>query len=186
MKKFVIITLMLLSTKILFAQDFKPSSNFVLTLKNTLLESNEQSAMATLQTNTSQPQEVATFPLVNGSKISEIHISTLETPLLQGVRRVLKVDVSYVQFCTYTISNYVLETLTGNYITLPSLTNEDCGDAMALLVYLFPSQKYGEENQIITSQITTDANSIINVSYEDRFIWNDDTYGTSGQLYQDF
>jgi hypothetical protein len=185
MKNILLIIAVVCTTQFNFAQDFKPSKDYIVALENPLSENEDVQVRALLQAKSDVEQNLSFFPLVYGENINEILISTLENPVLNGVERVIKVDVTYIEYCTYTISNYILETTKGDYISLPMLTNEDCNDEPTQLVYLFPSQTFGQENKILTSQVVVDSNTIKEAFQEDSFIWNDDSYGASGQLYEE-
>lgn len=185
MKNILLIFAIIFTTQISFSQDFKPTTKYILALENSLSENEDISIKALLQATNDTGKNLSFFPLVSGENINEVVISTLENPVLNGVQRVIKIDVKYIEYCTYTISNYVLETTKGDYISLPMLTNEDCNDEPSQLVYLFPSQAFGKDNQIITSQIMVESNTIKAATNEDSFIWNDDSYGASGQLYEE-
>jgi hypothetical protein len=185
MKTIVIIILTSFGFQIGIAQDFSPSENYYVALQSSLGENHKEQLSATLFRASDTPEEITFFPITNTDMIHSITVSILENPNLAGVKRVLKVDVNYVEYCTYKVSNYVLETEKGGIIALPMLTNEDCGDSKRAMVYLFPSQAFGKESQILTSEITFSNNSITEANQEDSFIWNDDSYGSSGTLYQD-
>ncbi|MGK0386726.1 MAG: hypothetical protein ACI849_001344 [Patiriisocius sp.] len=185
MKTIVIIILTIFGFQTGIAQKFNLSENYYVALQGSLGENDQEQLSATLFTATDTPEEITFFPITNIDMIHSITVSTLENPNLAGIKRVLKVDVNYVEYCTYKVSNYVLESEKGGFIVLPMLTNEDCGDSNRAIVYLFPSQAFGKENQILTSEITFSKNSITQANQEDSFIWNDDHYGSSGTLYQD-
>ena len=185
MKNILLIIAVIFTAQLSFSQDFEPSNKYILALENALSENEDVSIKALLQATNDAEENLSFFPLVSGENINEVVISTLENPVLNGVQRVIKVDVKYIEYCTYTISNYILETKKGDFISLPMLTNEDCNDEPSQLVYLFPSQAFGKENQIITSQIMVEANTVKAATQEDSFIWNDDSYGASGQLYEE-
>ena len=183
MKNILLIIAVIFTAQLGFSQDFEPTKDYIIALENSLSENEEVQVRAILQAKNNAQEDLSFFPVVSDENIKRILISTLENPVLNGVKRVLKIDVKYIEYCTYTISNYILETEKGDYISLPMLTNEDCDDEPSQLVYLFPSQAFGKENQILTSQIVLEEHTIKEASQEDSFIWNDDTYGSSGQLY---
>lgn len=186
MKTIASIFIIVLSLQTAVAQEFTSSKNYYVALQGSLAENNEEQLSASLFSATNSSEEITFFPITNTDMIHSITVSTLEQPNLKGVQRVLKVDVNYIEYCNYKVSNYVLETEKGAFIALPMLTNEDCGDTNKALVYLFPSQPFGKENQILTSEVTVSKSNITEASLEDSFIWNDDNFGTSGNLYQDF
>lgn len=185
MKNILFIIAVVFTTQLSFAQDFEPTNDYHIALENSLSENEEVNVRALLQSTANAQENLSFFPVVSGENINEIVISTLENPVLNGVKRVIKIDVKYIEYCTYTISNYILETVKGDFISLPMLTNENCDDEPKQLVYLFPSQAFGKENQILTSQIEIEESTIKTASQEDSFIWNDDSYGASGQLYDE-
>lgn len=186
MKTLISILILFVSLQTTIAQEFTSSNNYYVALQGSLGENDEEQLSASLYSTNNSEEASTFFPITNTDMIHSITVSTLEQPNLAGVKRVLKVDVNYVEYCTYKVSNYVLETEKGAFIALPMLTNEDCGDTDKALVYLFPSQPFGKENQILTSEVTLSKSNITEASLEDSFIWNDDNYGTSGNLYQDF
>lgn len=186
MKKLItIITLLLAVTAQMSAQQFDTTESYFVSLASTLNQDGEEVQTALLSTNENSPKEVTSFPVADASLIHDVKITNLDNPGLSGVKSVIKVDVEYVEYCSYVVSNYILETESGGYISLPILTNEDCGDSDKAFVYLFPNQSFGMENQILTSQVTVQEKSILEAEQHDTFIWNDDSYGTSGTLYEE-
>ncbi len=167
------------------AQQFDNTEAYFVSLSSNLNEDGEEVQSAMLTTTTDSPQEVTSFPIADVSLIHDVHIKKLVNPGLSGVTSVLKVDVQYVEYCSYVVSNYILVTENGGYITLPILTNEYCGDSDKEIVYLFPNQSFGQANQIATSEVTVQEKNILAAEQYDTFIWNDDSYGTSGTLYEE-
>ena len=186
MKKLIIITAVLLAgITSMTAQQFDKTDAYFVSLQSTLNTDGEEVPTASLMTDGDLPQTITSFPIADAALIHDVHISVLKNPGLSGVINVLRVDVQYVEYCSYVVSNYILETSKGAYITLPIMTNEDCGDSNKELVYLFPNQTYGEDNKILTAEITVAKKNILNAEHLDAFIWNDDSYGTSGNLYEE-
>lgn len=185
MKNILILIALIFTAQLSISQDFEPTKKYLIAFENSINENEEVQVSALLKETNNAQENLSFFPVVSGENINEIVISTLENPVLNGVNRVIKVDVKYVEYCTYTISNYILETTKGDYISLPLLTNEDCNDELSQLMYLFPSQAFGKENQILTSQVVMKNKIIKAASQEDSFIWNDDSYDESGQLFED-
>jgi hypothetical protein len=186
MKKLALmITIVLAGFAQMTAQQFDSTDAYFVSLKSTLQQDGDEVQSASLSTDVDSPEEVTSFPVADAALIHDIQITKLKNPGLSGVKSVLKVAVQYVEYCSYVVSNYILETEKGGYITLPILTNEDCGDSNKEIVYLFPNQVFGQANQIITSEITVLEKSILDAEQHDTFIWNDDSYGTSGMLYEE-
>ena len=169
----------------LSAQQFDTTDSFFVSLASTLNQFGEEVESAMLSTDADSPLAITSFPIADASLIHNVHITKMKNPGLSGVKSVLKVDVQYVEYCSYIVSNYILVTEKGGYITLPILTNEDCGDSNKEIVYLFPNQDFGQANQILTSEVTVQEKSILAAEQYDTFIWNDDSYGTSGTLYEE-
>lgn len=186
MKNSILIFVLLVGFQYLTAQEFTPSKNYFISLQSTLAEDDQEQQQAVVNLQDDTPKEITYFPIAHSEAIASIEISTIENPNLKGVTKILKVDVIYLEYCKYIISNYIIETENGAFINLPMLTNEVCNDSKSEFVYLFPSQEFGKDNTIITAQVTLENSQITMVDTEDTLIWNDDSYGTSGNIYQDF
>lgn len=174
-----------LAVTIVQAQQFEKTDAYFVTLQNSLGEDDAVSASAIIYTDDVTPIKITTIPVVDTKLINKINITQLNSVGLNGVRKVLKVEIQYIEYCSYYVSNYILETDKGGYITLPMVTNEDCGDTDTEIVYLFPTQKFGKENEILTSAVSYYSQQIIDAELENSFIWNDDNYGTSGHIYEE-
>ena len=167
------------------AQQFNTSSAYFVSLASTLNEDGQEEQIALLTTNESSPEQVTSFPIADASLIRDVKITALQNPGLSGVKSVIRINVKYIEYCSYVVSNYILETNDGGFITLPILTNENCGDSNKEFVYLFPNQDFGAANQILTSEVTVQEKNVLAAEQHDTFIWNDDNYGTSGSLYEE-
>ena len=186
MKKLIlIITVFLAVSTQMTAQQFETTDAYFVSLTSILNQDGEEVQSALLSTDENSPIEVTSFPVADASVIHDVQITTLKNPGLSGVKNVLRVNVQYVEYCSYVVSNYILETNDGGFITLPILTNEDCGDSNKEFVYLFPNQAFGAVNQIVTSEITIEEKNILGAEQHDTFIWSDDSYGNSGTLYEE-
>ncbi|EDM44401.1 hypothetical protein SCB49_05210 [unidentified eubacterium SCB49] len=186
MKKLaLIIAVAFVSFSQMNAQQFETTDAYFVSLASTLGEDGLEVQSAILATASKSPEEITSFPVADASLIYDVHINKMENPGLSGVKSILKVDVKYVEYCSFVVSNYILETESGGYITLPILTNEDCGDSDKEIVYLFPNQAFGQANQIVTSEITVQEKNVLAAEQYDTFIWNDDSYGSSGSLYNE-
>ncbi len=186
MKKLLVITaLFLTGFSQMNAQQFETTDAYFVSLASTLNQDGEEVQSAILATDEITPKEVTSFPVADASLIHDVQITKLVTPGLSGVKSVLKIEVQYVEYCSYVVSNYILETNDGGFISLPILTNENCGDSDKAFVYLFPNQAFGAVNQILTAEVTLQEKNILEAEQHDTFIWNDDSYGTSGTLYQE-
>ena len=167
------------------AQQFDKTDAYNIEIQQIPGEDDTVFASANLYTDDEIPVEITTIPIADFEMINRINITQLKNPGLNGVKKVLKVEVQYIEYCSYYVANYILETEKGGYINLPILTNEDCGDTTTEMVYLFPSQKFGKENEILTSQVIYNSKIVVDAEMENSFIWNDDNYGTSGNLYEE-
>lgn len=186
MKKLItMITVLLAVSTQMTAQQFDTTDAYFVSLASTLNQDGEEVQSALLTTNEDSPKEVTSFPVADASLIHDVTITNLKNPGLSGVKSVIKVDVKYVEYCSYVVSNYILITENDGFISLPILTNENCGDATEAFVYLFPNQSFGLANQILTSEVTLQEKNILAAEQHDSFIWNDDNYGTSGNLYEE-
>lgn len=183
LKSIALSLLLFLGVQSIVAQQFNITEEYYLSFQGQLNEEGETLQSALLMTDDGAPKEITSFPIIDTQMIHDITISKMKNPGLHGVKSVIKIEVQYIEYCAYNVANYILETDKGGFISLPMLTNEDCGDSTNEMVYLFPTQKFGEANKILTSEVTLAANTIINAAKEDSFVWNDDNYGTSGRLY---
>lgn len=185
MKIVMFITVICFSITTTLAQQFQESNDYYGAFQSSLDEGNEvQSSL--LIYNKQLHKQVTVIPIAQASVVSDLKIETLNNASLVGVSQVLKVTVTYDDYCNFDASTYVLETQKGGYISLPMLTNEDCGDLHSTLSYLFPSQPFGKPNEIITALVVFSQKTIIAAEQLDNFIWNDDNYGTAATLYDNY
>jgi len=183
MKKFAIITILLAGLSSVTAQEFEATSVYSVSVNGSLNGQEQDQNNATLASGVEKSIMLTTFPVEAVESIQNIAISELQNPRLDGVTKVLKIETSYVEYCSYVVSQYLLVTTNGDFISLPSLGNTFCNDTKSEVRYVFPNQKFGKANQIVRAEVgytkTTSASSSVT---QQIYIWNDDDFGTMGAI----
>jgi len=183
MKKFAIIIVLLAGLSSVTAQEFEATSVYSVSVNGSFNEQEQDQNNATLASGVEKSITLITFPVEAVESIQNIAISELQNPRLDGVTKVLKIETSYVEYCSYVVSQYILVTTNGDYISLPSLGNTLCNDTKSEVRYVFPNQKFGKANQIVRAEVgytkTTSASTSVT---QQIFIWNDDDFGTMGAI----
>ena len=183
MKNFAIIITLLTSLGSVTAQEFEVTTAYNVTINGSLDEQELVQNNATLATGVEKSITLTSFPIEAVENIQDITISELQLPGLEGVTKVLKIETTYVEYCSYIVSQYLLVTTNGGYISLPSLGNTHCNDTKSEVRYLFPSQKFGKNNQIVRAEVGYTKTTSVSTSVTQQiFIWNDDDFGTMGAI----
>ena len=183
MKKFVIIIVLLAGLNSVTAQEFETTSAYNVSVSGSLDERELVQNNAALASDVERSITLTTFPVEAVESIQNIAISELQHPGLDGVTKVLKIETSYVEYCSYIVSQYILVTTSGDYISLPSLGNTHCNDTKSEVRYLFPIQKFGKSNQIVRAEVGyTKTASVATSVTQQIFIWNDADFGTMGAI----
>jgi len=183
MKNFTIIIALLASLGSVKAQEFEATSAYNVSINGSLDGQEIVQNNATLATGVERSIILTTFPVQAVENIQNITISELKNPGLEGVTKVLKIETNYVEYCSYIVSQYLLVTTNGDYISLPSLGNTHCNDTESEVRYLFPSQKFGKGNQIVRAEVGYTKTASVSTSVTQQiFIWNDDDFGTMGAI----
>ena len=187
MKNYILIIVLLASLNLVTAQEFEATTAYTVSINGNLDAQEIVQNNATLATGVERSIVLTTFPVEAVENIHNISVSELENPGLEGVIKVLKIETSYVEYCSYLVSQYLLVTTNGDYISLPSLGNTRCNDTKTEVRYLFPNQKFGKANQIVRAEVGyTETTSVSTSVTQQIFIWNDDDFGTMGAISENY
>ncbi|MBL4662192.1 MAG: hypothetical protein JKY22_01190 [Flavobacteriaceae bacterium] len=187
MKKFALIIILLAGLNSVTAQEFEITSAYNVSINGSLNEQELVQNNATLSTDVERSITLTTFPVEAAESLTNIVVSELQSPKLEGVTKVLKIEASYVEYCSYLVSQYILITTNGDYISLPSLGNTHCNDTLTEVRYLFPNQKFGKANQIVRAEVSYTKTAKVSTSITQQiFIWNDDDFGTMGAISENY
>lgn len=183
MKNFAITIVLLAGLSSVTAQEFEATSAYNVSINGSLDEQELIQNNATLVTGVERSITLTTFPVEAVENIQNIAISELQNPGLEGISKVLKIETSYIEYCSYIVAQYLLVTANGDYISLPSLGNTHCNDTKSEVRYVFPNQKFGKANQIVRAEVGyTNTASVSTSVTQQIFIWNDDNFGTMGAI----
>jgi len=183
MKNIAIIIVLLAGFSSVTAQEFEKTTAYNVSVNGSMDEQELVQNTATLATGVERSITLTTFPLAAVENIHNISISELQHPGLEGITKVLKIETNYVEYCSYIVSQYILVTSNGDYISLPSIGNTHCNDTISEVRYLFPNQKFGKANQIVRAEVGYTKTASVSTSLiQQIFIWNDDNFGTMGAI----
>ncbi len=177
------LAILLLGCQFVNAQEFKETNAYIVSMNG---ETNKQETLATkavLQRQSETTIALTSFPLEAAQTMNSVKVTELDNPGLNGVKKVLKIDAKYTEYCAYIVSQYILVTNDGDYISLPRIGNTMCNDSTSEIKYIFPNQKFGKANQIVRSEVgISNTTTISEATTQETFSWNDDDFGTSGAI----
>lgn len=183
MKNLLFIFFFLLIVSEIPAQEFIPSTAYQVTIDKAQGIQEVSSVRATLKTNNAPSITLTTFPIEAGASLQNIQVYELSNPGLEGISKVLKIDTNYTEYCSYVVSTYLLITRHQDFISLPIIGNMHCNDSRSDVRYLFPNQPFGKKNQIVRSEVNlSNSNWISSATIQQAFSWNDDDFGNTAAL----
>ena len=182
MKKIASIVVLIIGLNTVIAQEFELTNAYQVTINEVVTQEQQPTMQGVLLSDAEQSLRLTTFPVEAAEQIEQITVSEFKNPGLQGIKNVLKIETRYVEFCSYLVSQYILVTKNGDFISLPSLGNTRCNDTSTEVQYLFPRQKLGTTNQIVQAEVGIVPTVKVNLVTQQIFIWKDDSFGTMSAI----
>jgi hypothetical protein len=118
--------------------------------------------------------KISTLTIEDTELFEDIFITTLENPGLEGISKVIKMEVEYLGCCAHVEAFYYMIKDDNTIVELPELKNVYCENSDTDFQYVFPNQEYGIQSNILETQTfykktTTD---IKYVNLKQSFTWN--------------
>ncbi len=175
----------------LFAIAFVQAQNFQDTEKYRIADHAVDKETDTLQQevflikDSDHEEKLATFTVEDPYLYDGAYVTVLENPGLEGVKEVIKVELGYSACCTSVYTHFLLVTEDDNLIQLPVLENVFCDTGEAEVMYLFPSQPFGQTGKIVVGDVYYDENyEVTRMEVAETFQWLDDAFDTQDGLAQ--
>lgn len=176
MKNTILVLALLIGLQWISAQDFKETQKYTF-IKSSADKNLPHTITMVISKNPSK--KISSFTIEEGEPFEGITISTLANPALEGISEVIKVDLEYASYCSSIQTYYFLATTDQNFIALPMLQNIYCDLPEPDFKYIFPNQAHGTEGTILKTLISyTENYDVADVAILQRFVWNDDDFGT--------
>jgi len=177
MKKIILTLVILISFQWLPAQEFVKTKEYQIVEKNKVKESEYTPHVFQLVSTAPDGPAIATYEVTFNDTFEEIEISVLDNPELEGVDRVIKVDLIYAACCTSEETYYYLAKDNGDFIGLPKVENVYCGSEATLQSYIFPNQTFGIEGAVLKKKVAyTSAKEIKKIETIQQIVWNDSDF----------
>ncbi|WP_024772008.1 hypothetical protein [Aquimarina macrocephali] len=125
--------------------------------------------------------KISTLTIEDTELFEDIFITALENPGLEGVSKVIKMEVEYLACCAHVESYYYMLKEDNTIVALPELNNVYCENSDSDFQYIFPNQEYGIEGNILQTQ-TFYQGATTNTKYvnlKQSFTWNDGVFEDS-------
>ena len=120
--------------------------------------------------------KIATLTITDIELFEDIFITTLENPGLEGISKVIKMEVEYLGCCAHVAAYYYMVKEDNSFATLPEISNVYCENSDADYQYIFPNQEYGVKGNILETQTfyqtQTTSTAIKYVNLKQSFTWN--------------
>ncbi|WP_394748048.1 hypothetical protein [Spongiimicrobium salis] len=177
MKNIFILIAALLGFHTIQAQAFLPTEKYTVVKQATDKES-EYESYAFHLVQQGMPFEMLSTIIIEDDDLFEgVALSVLESPDLEGVLEIIKIEVEYAACCSGVEAYYFMMTDTNDLVALPMLENVYCEGPEPNFQYIFPNQAYGTEGTILkTKVIYDDSFDIQKVAVLDRIVWKDDDF----------
>ncbi|WP_074407523.1 MULTISPECIES: hypothetical protein [Aquimarina] len=119
--------------------------------------------------------KISTLTIEDTELFEDIFITTLENPGLEGISKVIKMEVEYLACCAHVEAYYYMLKEDNTIVALPELKNVYCENSDTDFQYIFPNQEYGIKDNILQTQTfyqTTTTNTKY-VNLKQSFTWKD-------------
>ncbi len=176
MKNVAIIIILLQSFQGIIAQNvFTKTQEFLVTTKIMDQGKEHPSYVIDLVSSGEDTNTISTLTLEDTELFEDIFISTLESPGLEGISKVIKMEIEYLACCAHVEAYYYMIKEDLSIVALPHLKNVYCENSDTDYQYIFPNQEYGIKDNILETQTfykgeTTD---IKYVNLKQSYLWKD-------------
>lgn len=187
MKNILFLLVTILSTSLAGAQEFIPTRDYYLVMDPPPSDDPYAPRTAGLYFGVIKAERLTDIPMEVPATLEGIRISILDHPGLEGISAIIRVEKNFLELCRNSISNYILQTTTGDYITLPMLFNSYCEENETVISYRFPNQPFGKANSIIKIEtLSGSPASEAPLREQQTIVWKDDTFGSAGMISDNF
>ncbi|WP_103071553.1 hypothetical protein [Aquimarina sediminis] len=123
--------------------------------------------------------KVSSLTINDTELFEDVFITALENPGLEGVSKVIKMEVEYLACCAHVEAYYYMLKEDNTIVSLPELNNVYCENSNTDFQYIFPNQEYGIKGNILQTQTFYKGTSedIKYVNLKQSLTWNDGAIG---------
>ncbi|MCX2762571.1 hypothetical protein [Aquimarina muelleri] len=176
MKNVAVIIILLQSFQGINAQNvFTKTQEFFVTTK--IMDQGKQhpSYVINLVSNREDINTISTLTLEDTELFEDIFISTLENPGLEGISKVIKMEIEYLACCAHVEAYYYIIKDDLSIVALPNLKNVYCENSDTDYQYIFPNQEYGIKGNILETQTfyNEETADVKYINLKQNFIWKD-------------
>ncbi|WP_438711252.1 hypothetical protein ACSTS3_22225 [Aquimarina muelleri] len=176
MKNVAVIIILLQSFQGINAQNvFTKTQEFFVTTK--IMDQGKQhpSYVINLVSNREDINTISTLILEDTELFEDIFISTLENPGLEGISKVIKMEIEYLACCAHVEAYYYIIKDDLSIVALPNLKNVYCENSDTDYQYIFPNQEYGIKGNILETQTfyNEETADVKYINLKQNFIWKD-------------
>ncbi|WP_062052689.1 hypothetical protein [Aquimarina longa] len=181
MKNVAIIIILLQSFQGINAQNIFTKTQEFLVTKKIMDQGKEYPSYVLNLIHAEKENNISTLILEDTELFEDVFITTLENPGLEGVSKVVKLEIEYLACCAHVEAYYYMIKEDHTIVKLPKLKNVYCENSDTDLQYIFPNQEYGIQGNILETQTfyNENATAIKYVNLKQRFIWNNDIFQNS-------
>lgn len=162
MKKIAIIIILFQGLQAISAQGiFDKTEDFVAT--KTLSTENSEAPyyiIDLVRKGAEDNENISSITLKDAELLEGVYVTTLDNPGLEGVSKVVKMEIEYLACCAYVKSFYYLLKDDNSVVAMPELNNTYCEDTNSDLQYIFPNQEYGIRDNILETQTSYKKSSV--------------------------
>lgn len=118
--------------------------------------------------------KISTVTIEDTELFEDIFITTLENPGLEGISKVIKMEIEYLACCAHVEAYYYMLKEDNTIVALPELKNVYCENSDTDFQYIFPNQEYGIKGNILETQTfyETTTTDVKYVNLKQNFTWN--------------
>ncbi|TMM56625.1 hypothetical protein FEE95_08960 [Maribacter algarum] len=159
------------------AQQFRTTEKYTLINERGIGQEEEGAAQIDFVALEDNGETIAILDIGSLELLEDVHVTLLSEPNLEDISEILKVELEYSACCTSTDTYYFLVTDENDFIALPKLENEYCGETQLDMHYIFPSQECGQEGAILKAELQyTETYTIKDIDVLQSIVWNDDDF----------
>ena len=176
MKNVAIIIILLQSFQGIVAQNvFTKTQEFLVTTKIMDQKKKHPSYVINLVSSGEDSNTISTLTLEDTELFEDVFISTLENPGLEGVSKVIKMEIEYLACCAHVEAYYYMIKDDLSIVALPHLKNVYCENSDTDYQYIFPNQEYGIKDNILETQTfyKAETTDIKYVNLKQSYLWKD-------------
>ena len=177
MKNSIIFFILLISFQFMNAQSFNKTDKYKVVTEIKENGTEFPTYVVNLVRSGGISEKLSTVTIDDTELFEDIFITALENPGLEGVSKVIKMEVEYLACCAEVNSYYYMITDDNQLVLLPELTNIYCENGNTNSQYTFPSQEYSVKGNILQTETLYNKTSKSNdVSLKNSLTWNDNKF----------